>query len=712
MREENKEEELKYFKINKNKPMQLKRNLFIEKYVEKFLRNHNNIPISNICLKTFRNISEETKNNCFIKKKPISQKKYLLKGNEDTDSTTIISSYIAKKTPSKIYKRNTLQNLSGKARTISYTNIQKDDLSKIIIHKKNAGKSFSLRSNSKKAHNTKQKHYYIQRNRNVNTEFFRKYERVHYTYNTNNKDLIRNNKMKSSSFFHRNNSINKSNTYQAVTSTTQSSANTNNLIKYNPEKNINLFNITKTLKEINLNSINKIHKEINIEDFLLISKKFEQIKNILSNIKNYYKKIENEKTDEVDINEIYSSCNFHIYDLYKFYMNSSIEGSPENLFSSLKTKKILHECSIIFILNLVTIYICNLFNNCTYINKNIILLNIQQKIFLLVCDAILKKLNSKYNNNIWRKKLQDELNDKLIFNIDDNISQIVILSQDSYKLNNDIIESIHKYITLNNNIIKKDIKKVNIFLFLYNNFYKKDLSYFDSLKIIDVEELINKNIFKIDDFHKNNILENFYCINNNEYLDTNRYSNIDTVAPYLKFPCKKEYTLILDLDETMICFKCPKEEKNVGNIHIRPGLELFLEIIKEFYEIIIFTVGTKEYANVILDLIEKKNNTKFFDGRLYREHATKIGNKYIKDLSKIGRDLSKTLIVDNNPHSFKFQHENGILINAYFGEKSNDKALIELQKILIKIYKDKSDVRYSISKYKEEIIKKVSFPNE
>ena len=162
----------------------------------------------------------------------------------------------------------------------------------------------------------------------------------------------------------------------------------------------------------------------------------------------------------------------------------------------------------------------------------------------------------------------------------------------------------------------------------------------------------------------------------------------------------------------MICFKCPKELKNVGNIHIRPGLELFLEIIKEFYEIIIFTVGTKEYANVILDLIEKKNNTKYFDGRLYRVHATKIGNKFIKDLSKIGRDLSKTLIVDNNPHSFKLQHENGILINSYFGEKNNDKALIELQKILIKIYKDKLDVRESISKYKEEILQKISFPNE
>ena len=56
----------------------------------------------------------------------------------------------------------------------------------------------------------------------------------------------------------------------------------------------------------------------------------------------------------------------------------------------------------------------------------------------------------------------------------------------------------------------------------------------------------------------------------------------------------------------MICFKTSENNDNVGNIHIRPGLEIFLEIIKEFYEIIIFTVGTREYANIILDSIEKK----------------------------------------------------------------------------------------------------------
>ena len=224
--------------------------------------------------------------------------------------------------------------------------------------------------------------------------------------------------------------------------------------------------------------------------------------------------------------------------------------------------------------------------------------------------------------------------------------------------------------------------------------------------------MFNINIFKYENkFSKSNILNNINCINN-EYYNINKNEEIDTNVPYLKFPCNKEYTLILDLDETLICFKSSKSDENIGNIHIRPGLEIFLEIIKEFYEIIIFTIGTREYANIILDLIEKKNNTKYFDGRLYREHATKIGNKYIKDLSKIGRDLSKTLIVDNNPHSFKFQHENGILISSYFGEKNNDKALVELQKVLIKIYKEKGDVRESIEKHKEEIIQKISFSDE
>ena len=285
------------------------------------------------------------------------------------------------------------------------------------------------------------------------------------------------------------------------------------------------------------------------------------------------------------------------------------------------------------------------------------------------------------------------------------------MSQNSYQIISDILQSLKLYIKNNYNNIRNP-ELIQIFTFLFDTFFSKDILNYDSISISTLEELFNKNIFKYENkFSKNKILNDINCINN-EYYNINKYDEIDTKVPYLKFPCKKEYTLILDLDETLICFKSSKNDENIGNIHIRPGLEIFLEIIKEFYEIIIFTVGTREYANIILDLIEKKNKIKYFDGRLYREHATKIGNKYIKDLSKIGRDLSRTLIVDNNPHSFKFQHENGILISSYFGEKNNDRALIELQKVLLKIYKEKGDVRELITKYKEEIIQKISCSEE
>ena len=708
MKELNKDE-FKLFKINKNKPIQFKRNLLIEKYVENYLTDQCKVKSTNISKKSINPSKEENVNhNYFIKKKPISHKKILLQDVEETESTTLISNYFNK----PIVNNRNKSNFPSKVRTMSCTSIPKNNFNNIILHKKNAGKSFSLRSksnlNSKNIHIKKNNDSNIQRNRNF--DFFREYEKSSHSQNIINNSFINTFEIKKliPSQIFRNNFNKLSN--QRISNKKNNRFCSNSTLG----RTIEGLNIIKTLKDINISNITrtKIHKEINIEDFLLIEKKFEQIKNMLLNFTNKNKNIENNKSDDINRKDLFIMCNFYIYDLYKFFLNSSLEGSPENLFSSSKTKIILHEYSIIFIISLGTIYVGNLFNNHKiYLNKNHNLINIQQKIFLLLCDAILKRLNSKYNDNIWIKKLSEELNNKLIFNISDNISQIKLLSKNSYKLVNEIIESIHKNIVLNMNV-NKNLAKINMFLYLYNNFYKKDISNFYLIKISEIEELFNKNIFKIREFQNKDILNNFNPIKKDEYFSNNTYNNIDTKPPFLKFPSKKEYTLILDLDETMICFKCSPEQKNVGNIHIRPGLEIFLEIIKEFYEIIIFTVGTRDYANLILDLIEKKNNTKFFDGRLYREHATKIGNKYIKDLSKIGRDLSKVLIVDNNPHSFKFQHENGILINSYYGEKNNDKTLIELQKILIKIYNEKRDIRDSISKYKEEIIQKISFPNE
>ena len=53
----------------------------------------------------------------------------------------------------------------------------------------------------------------------------------------------------------------------------------------------------------------------------------------------------------------------------------------------------------------------------------------------------------------------------------------------------------------------------------------------------------------------------------------------------------------------------------------------------------------------------------------------------IRDLSKIGRDLSKTMIVDNLPDNFKLQINNGFPIKNFIDDM-RDTQIIDLGKIL------------------------------
>jgi TFIIF-interacting CTD phosphatase-like protein len=68
-----------------------------------------------------------------------------------------------------------------------------------------------------------------------------------------------------------------------------------------------------------------------------------------------------------------------------------------------------------------------------------------------------------------------------------------------------------------------------------------------------------------------------------------------------------------------------------GQFLVRPYTNFFLDEMSKYYEIVIFTAALQEYADFILDKIDKG---KVISNRLYRHHAVPNGPGFIKVLIK------------------------------------------------------------------------------
>jgi RNA polymerase II subunit A small phosphatase-like protein len=188
--------------------------------------------------------------------------------------------------------------------------------------------------------------------------------------------------------------------------------------------------------------------------------------------------------------------------------------------------------------------------------------------------------------------------------------------------------------------------------------------FFDSYRLInnyDFNDLFN--FFNIFISKENN---NQYNNNNNNTINypiggktssTNELKVVNKPNFFLPPINKKyKYTLILDLDETLIYLKnkinISNNDKFLNNpfsssiLILRPGLIDFLKKMKQIYELIIFSSGTLEYIMPIIKIIEKKG--KFFEYILYRKHISFLKNgEYYKDLSLLNRNLKNVIIVDD-----------------------------------------------------------------
>ncbi|KAF6263013.1 HAD-like domain-containing protein [Scenedesmus sp. NREL 46B-D3] len=178
----------------------------------------------------------------------------------------------------------------------------------------------------------------------------------------------------------------------------------------------------------------------------------------------------------------------------------------------------------------------------------------------------------------------------------------------------------------------------------------------------------------------------------------------------------KQKTLVLDLDETLVhstldaaCgigadFSFPvtfNGAEHMVHVRQRPHMREFLESVAAVFEVVVFTASQKVYAEKLLNILDPQRQ--LIRHRIYRDSCVLVDGNYLKDLSVLGRDLSRCAIVDNSPQAFGFQVANGIPIESWYDDPE-DNELMQLLPFL----KDIS--HFSVADVRPAITSRYNFP--
>ena len=473
------------------------------------------------------------------------------------------------------------------------------------------------------------------------------------------------------------NNRNNSNTYTSYTEGNviedggrlKQSSSQSNILNEEKLNNSKILNTSSSTSDINQNNNFKNSTVIQLEDLIVLEEKLFHISENFSNI-----------------NSLSKLC----IEWWNFYTYTTFGGKFEIFFPKTISipHQIAHETSVLELLSIIIVYEIIKDNKMgqTTLNSLINLIREVHQNYLITCDYVLSTINADaLYGNIWIYKLQNIIKSK---------SNHIILK-------NEHINQLKKGNNSISNIIKTVLKTYS---YHYNsgkinsstlNYYFKNVS---RIRINTLNEYFRKKI-------------NQDCVKTGAsfvtFATNNENNNLDSITvPYLskRINKGKKFTLVLDLDETLISFHINEQGK--GILIPRPFLLKFLTEMNKIFELVVFTAGTQEYADPILNIIDKK---KFFYKRLYRQHCVILDNVFVKDLSKLGRDLSKVIIIENTPQNFKLQKENGIFIKNFYGEDKNDSALLDLIPILKTVTNNENnDVRIELKKLKNEIFTKIT----
>ena len=423
-------------------------------------------------------------------------------------------------------------------------------------------------------------------------------------------------------------------------------------------KNSNINNIKQLRAEkenknnINLNHSNNLNyillnnnSSTLIDDFMVLKKKYNEILKVFGNEKLFY-----------------NEC----FEFWNYFFNCSLYENLEKFFTSNNNFNDIEKSIKYLLLSILICYDC-----CFDID----ILNIIQKNPHSLLDDILN------------------LNNKNIILINENF--VSKIDKDKIVISNFPFEKLEYNTSLLIDFLTQFLDKYKIprrkcLTSLFKRIIDKSYE--------DINDFYEEYILRVDHIESSILGSVFIRENNNLPLNPEDPPYIHTISP-------KKYSLILDLDETLANLNYDINNQKEAKLRLRPDLGEFLIEVEKYYEIIIFNEGDDIYNEIVIDAF-KENKINF--GFIFsRQHMIIKDNKFVKDLTRIGRPLDKIIIIDNMPQNFRLQKENGICIKSFWGEDSLDNTLNILKNILINIAKDGGDLRKGLVKYRKEIIEKV-----
>lgn len=158
-----------------------------------------------------------------------------------------------------------------------------------------------------------------------------------------------------------------------------------------------------------------------------------------------------------------------------------------------------------------------------------------------------------------------------------------------------------------------------------------------------------------------------------------------------------KYTIVIELKNVLVA---PEWSYKMGNrVKKRPAVDYLLDVIGyPNFEVVIYTSETALNANPIVEALDSKQKIMY---KLYRDCCKYMNGVYVKDLSKLNRDLSKVIYIDFDPESFRFNPENVLRLPKWNGTL-DDTALVDLAELLKTIHlSDVDDVRPTLQYYSQ-----------